>query len=71
MEWMQYSLRWFFCYMQTISLLISETAEGFLRQWVLCCSYSVWLCGLYYGALHVLKSSRDRCPRVSSFLLAL
>ena len=24
---------------------------------VRCCSYSVWLCGLYYGALHVLKSS--------------
>ena len=35
------------------------------------CSYSVWLCGLYYGALHVLKSSRALRPRVSSFLLAL
>ena len=42
-----------------------------LRRWSRCCSYSVWLCGLYYGALHVLKSSRDLCPRVSSFLLAL
>ena len=39
-----------------------------LRQWSHCCSYSVWLCGLYYGALHVLKSPR---ARGSSFLLAL
>ena len=29
-----------------------------LRCWSGCCSYSVWLCGLYYGAVHVLKSSR-------------
>ena len=36
-----------------------------------CCSYSVLLCGLYYGALHVLKSSRAPCPHVSSFLTAL
>ena len=34
-------------------------------------SYSVWLCGLFYGALHVLKSFRALCPRVSSLLLAL
>ena len=26
--------------------------------------------GLYHEALHVLKSSRVLCPRVSSFLLA-
>ena len=43
----------------------------FLRRWPRCFSYSVWLCGLYYGTLHVLKSSRALCPRVSSFLLAL
>ena len=42
-----------------------------LRRWSRCCSYSVWLCGLYYGVLHVLKSSRALCPRVLSFLLAL
>ena len=24
-----------------------------LRRWSRCCSYYVWLCGLYYGALHV------------------
>ena len=36
-----------------------------LRRWSRCCSYSVWLCGLYYGLLHVLKSSRALCPRVS------
>ena len=42
-----------------------------LRRWSRCCSYSVWLYGLYYGALHVLKSYRALCPRVSSFLLAL
>ena len=35
------------------------------------CSYFVWLCGLYYGALHVLKSFHALCPRVSSFFLAL
>ena len=29
-----------------------------LRRRSQCCSYSVWLCGLYYGMLHVLKSSR-------------
>ena len=34
-------------------------------------SYSVWLRGLYYGVLHVLKSFRVLCPRISSFLLAL
>ena len=28
-------------------------------------SYSVWLCGLYYVALHALKSSRALCPIVS------
>ena len=27
-----------------------------------CFSYSVWLCGLYYSAFHVLKSSRALCP---------
>ena len=27
-------------------------------------SFSVWLCGLYYGALHDLKSPRGLCPRV-------
>ena len=42
-----------------------------LWRWSRCCSYSVWLCGLYYGVFHVLKSSRALCPRVSSFLLAL
>ena len=42
-----------------------------LRRESRCCSYSVLFCGLYYGALHVLKSSRALCPRVSSFLLAL
>ena len=31
---------------------------------------SGWLCGLYYGALHV-KSCLALCPRVSSVLLAL
>ena len=41
-----------------------------LRRWSRC-SYSMWLCGLYYGALHVLKSSCDLCPCESSFLLAL
>ena len=41
-----------------------------LRRWSRCCSYSVWLCGLYYRPLHVLKSSRALRPRVSSFLLA-
>ena len=25
------------------------------RRWSRCCSYFVWLCGLYYGALHVLS----------------
>ena len=40
-------------------------------RWTRCCSYSVWLCGLYYRALHVLKFSCALCPRVSSFLLAL
>ena len=30
---------------------------------------SVWLCSLYYGALHLLKSSRALCD--SSFPLAL
>ena len=24
--------------------------------------YSVWLCGLYYGAIHILKASRVLCP---------
>ena len=42
-----------------------------LRRWSRCFSYSVCLCGSYYGELHVLKSSRALCPRVSSFLLAL
>ena len=32
---------------------------------------ALWHCGLYYGALHVIKSSRAFCPRVSSFLLVL
>ena len=39
-------------------------------RWFPSCYYCVWLCGLYYGALHVLKSFRAICPRVSSFLLA-
>ena len=39
--------------------------------WSRCCSYSVWLCGLYYETLHVLTSSRAIFPRISSFLLAL
>ena len=34
-------------------------------------SYSVLLCGLYYRALHILKSSRALCLHVSSLLLAL
>ena len=42
-----------------------------LRRWSRCCSYSVWLYGLYYGALHGVKSSRALCPGLSSFLLAL
>ena len=42
-----------------------------LMRWSRCCSYFVWLCGLYYGALHVLKSCYALCPRVSSFLLEL
>ena len=42
-----------------------------LRRWSRWCSYFVWLCGLFYGALHVLKSSSALCPHVSSFLLAL
>ena len=33
--------------------------------------FFMWLCGLYYGTLHVLKSSRALCPRVWSFILAL
>ena len=41
-----------------------------LRRWSRCCSYSVWLCGLYYWTLRVLKSSRALCPHASSFLLA-
>ena len=36
-----------------------------------CCSCSVWICGLYYGALHVLKSCRALWPCVSTFILAL
>ena len=27
-----------------------------LRRWSRCFSYSLWVCGLYYGVLHVLKS---------------
>ena len=42
-----------------------------LRRWSRCCSYSVWLCGLYYGALHVLKSCLALCSRISLFLLFL
>ena len=42
-----------------------------LKRWPWCCSYSVWLCGLYYVALHVLMSPCAVCPRVSSFRLAL
>ena len=33
--------------------------------------FTVWLCCLYYGALHVSKSSRALCPRFSAFHLAL
>ena len=29
-----------------------------LRRWYRCCSYSMWLCRLFYGALNVLKYSR-------------
>ena len=40
------------------------------RSW--CLSFSLWLCGLYCGALRVLKSCLTLCPRVLfSFLLAL
>ena len=42
-----------------------------LRRWSWSCSYSVWLCGLYYEALHVLKHCFALFPRVSSYLLAL
>ena len=35
-----------------------------LRWWSRCCSYYVWLCGLYYGKLHVVKSCLALCPRV-------
>ena len=38
-----------------------------LRRRSRCCSYSVWVCGLYCGALHVLKYSRALCPRVFFF----
>ena len=31
--------------------------------------FSVWRCGLYYGALHVLKYSRALYPRVFFFFL--
>ena len=41
-----------------------------LRLWSRCWSYSVWLCGVYYGALNVLKACLALCPRVSLFLLA-
>ena len=51
--------------------ICSSSVLTVLRRWSRCCFYSVWFCGLYYGALHVLKSSRALCPRVSSFLLAL
>ena len=33
--------------------------------------FCVALWFIYYGALHVFKSSRALCPRFSSFLLAL
>ena len=42
-----------------------------LRRWSRCFSDSLGVSGLYYGALHVLKSSRALCPCVSSFLSAL
>ena len=41
-----------------------------LRRRSRCCYYSVWLCGLYYGELHVY-SCLALCPRISSVLLAL
>ena len=41
----------------------------FLRRRSLCRSYSVWLCGLYYGASCLVLLCF--CPRVSSVLLAL
>ena len=44
-------------------------ATTVLRWWSRC--GSVWLCGLYYGTIHVLKSSGALCPRVSLFLLTL
>ena len=53
------------CYIYTYFMLLAV-----LRRWSRC-SYSMCLYGLYYGALHVLKSSRALYPRVSSFLLAL
>ena len=58
---------------QTVKLVTAKWRKGQCDdlQWSRCCSHSVWLCGLYYGALHVLKSSCNLCPRVSSFLLAL
>ena len=51
-------------------LLIQFMLLTVQTRWSRCWSYAVWLCSLYYGALHVLKSSRALCPRVSSFLLA-
>ena len=41
-----------------------------LRRWSRCCSYSVWLCGLYYGALHVLQSVLP-CSLSSYFFIPL
>ena len=37
----------------------------YARRWSVCCSYSVWLCGLYHGALGVVKYSRALCARFS------
>ena len=48
---------------------VSQKREGW--TWFRCCSYSVWICDLYYGVLYVLKAPRALCHRVSSFLLAL
>ena len=42
-----------------------------LRRWSRCCSYSVWRCALYNGALHVLKYCIALCPPASLFLFGI
>ena len=42
-----------------------------LRRWSRCCSYSVWLCGIYYGALHVWSCLALCSPVFQPFSIAI